>query len=275
MTTPRRVYVDDGLGLLEHIEYGDETPAPAKEDENQLDSETAGEDLNQIADSADNFSMIEEMTTETDDAADIAAVPVQQAKKGQKGQGGKGRRGKGSKKSGDKTKQPASKKRKTSHAKDDGNEENENPNEQTKEEPEDGEGNAKPRGRGRAKGDTTEAWTDDHDKGLLDILKRHTKNELNSIIPWKNVYADYIAAHPEPARTLLQVKARWFNVLKHGTIELTDEQMTHFKQAVKDINGSEKNAAIAWRYQQISGPGASPLTKGTVANLLKSLSIKS
>ncbi|KAK6359658.1 hypothetical protein TWF696_000802 [Orbilia brochopaga] len=259
-------YPDPGNGIAPFERYED----------NQSDSETVvGDQAAEKPNVGAGYSLSEEVKNENDEGSDVTPAPSEiapKAKKGQKGQRGKGGRARGGKKSGGTAKQPASKKRKVSHDEDEENEENEDPNGEAKKEPQDDETNPKPRGRGRVKGETSEAWNDTLDRGLLGIIKRHTGNDPASTIPWKDVYADFTAVFGNSKKSLKAAQMRWFNHLKHGTVELTDEQITHFKQAVKDINGGEKNAAIAWRYQQLSGAS---LGKGTVATLLKSLSIKS
>ncbi|KAJ6260468.1 hypothetical protein Dda_4694 [Drechslerella dactyloides] len=270
-----------------------ELPA-ASHKENQSNSGIAVEDQDPTEEdgstSANSMNVDGEVKTGNDDVdGATTSDPAQGTKKGQKGQRGRGGRSRGGRKSGGRksggtAKQPPAKKRKVIHENDNGdeNKENEGPNEgpnedtnegtnvETKKEPQD-DSNPKPRGKGRAKGsEPTEAWTNVLDKGLLDIIKRRTNNELVSV-PWKDVYADFTEAYPESKKSLKAVQMRWFQFVKHSAVELTEQQITQFKQAVKDINGSEKNAAIAWRYQQISGE---PLNKGTVANLLKSLSLK-
>ncbi|KAK6520482.1 hypothetical protein TWF506_000735 [Arthrobotrys conoides] len=183
------------------------------------------------------------------------------------------KKGKGRpKKSSEKPKQPPSKKRKRS--KDTEGKENEG-NDDIKKENGLGDGDnksGKGSGSGRKKGDHTESWTPEVDKVLVDAIKKHTNNNIEAVIPWKETYEDFQVAFPDSQRSLKALKMRWFQHLKHGEVELTEEQLKFFRQAVKDIDGNEKNAAIAWRYKQLSN---SEINRGAVGKLLKSLNLGS
>ncbi|KAF3285221.1 hypothetical protein TWF970_010299 [Orbilia oligospora] len=208
-----------------------------------------------------------ESVQEDEDEEILAQAPVKEEIK-PKEKKGKGR----PKNSAGKSKEPPSKKRKRSE--DVKNEkENQSTNEAKKEgiledgEPKTGKGS----GRGRKKGESAEAWTEDVDKILIDIIKKHTGGTAEGI-PWKETLADFQEACPEIQKTLKALQMRWQNHLKPFFIELTEEQTNFFKQAVKDINGSEKNAAIAWRYKILTNSNHE-LNKGAVTKLLKNLGL--
>ncbi|KAK6527950.1 hypothetical protein TWF281_009210 [Arthrobotrys megalospora] len=186
-----------------------------------------------------------------------------------KGKGKKGKAASKPKKTSDKSKEPPSKKRKRSGDQE-GNKENEDKGHTKKETGlEDGEDKAGKGGTRRKKGEA-EAWTDDIDKVLVTAIKKYTNNNVEAVIPWKETYKDFQDAFPGSQRTLMSLKNRWFQHLKHGEVELTEEQTAHFKQAVRDINGNERNAAIAWRYKQLTN---CDINKGAVGKLLKSLNL--
>ncbi|EPS44718.1 hypothetical protein H072_1246 [Dactylellina haptotyla CBS 200.50] len=131
-----------------------------------------------------------------------------------------------------------------------------------------GEGEKAPAKRGRGRGSNQEAWNADTEKLLTDIIKERTNNHTTGI-NWNLILEDYKKAVPGTQRKVRSLQNRWFN-LKTDSVELSQEQEEYFKQAVKEINGSEKNAAIAWRYKQLSN---SEISKGVVAKLLKNLSL--
>ncbi|KAK6505182.1 hypothetical protein TWF481_007101 [Arthrobotrys musiformis] len=208
-------------------------------------------------------------TQEDENAATPAAQKSARGSNKPKGKGGKGSGG--PKKSSEKSKEPPSKKRKRSDGKE--NKENQSSTQGKKEDtPEDGEaktGKGVGSGRKKDKGQG-ENWTPEIDKVLVDAIKKYTKNNVEAVVPWKETYKDFQEAFPDSQRSLSALKMRWFQHLKHGEVELSEEQMKHFRQAVKDIEGNEKNAAIAWRYKQLSD---SDINKGAVAKLLKTLNV--
>ncbi|KAF3932877.1 hypothetical protein ABW19_dt0202529 [Dactylella cylindrospora] len=179
--------------------------------------------------------------------------------------------GRGSKKASEKTKQPPSKKRKVSEPESTNAVADETVKKEDKETTNEDTKPAKAKG-GKRKGGQSEEWNEESDRVLTELVKKHTNGDMEANVPWAKTYADFQATFPGTQRSLNSVKMRWFNVLKHGNVELDADQIKAFRQAVSDINGSEKNAAIAWRYQQIT---STPMNKGAVAKLLKSLSISS
>ncbi|KAF3211624.1 hypothetical protein TWF191_010702 [Orbilia oligospora] len=183
-----------------------------------------------------------ESAQEDEDEEVSAQAPVKEEIK-PKEKKGKGR----PKKSAEKAKEPPSKKRKRfKDVKDE--KENQNTNETKKEgiledgEPKTGKGS----GRGRKKGESAEAWTEDVDKILIDITKKHTGGTAEGI-PWKETLADFQEACPETQKTLKALQTRWQNHLKPFFVELTEEQIL--------TNSNHE------------------LNKGTVTKLLKNLGL--
>ncbi|KAF3164307.1 hypothetical protein EYR41_001458 [Orbilia oligospora] len=208
-----------------------------------------------------------EFAQEDEDEEILAQAPVKEEIK-PKEKKGKGR----PKKSAGKSKEPPSKKRKRyEDAKDD--KENQSTNEVKKGNTlEDGEAKTvKGSGRGRKKGESADAWSEDVDKILIDIVKKITGGTTEGI-PWKEALVEFQKVYPETQKTPKALQMRWQTQIKPGFIELTEEQTTLFKQAVKDIAGSEKSAAIAWRYKILTN-SSHELTKGTISKLLKNLGL--
>ncbi|KAK6345162.1 hypothetical protein TWF718_007089 [Orbilia javanica] len=249
-----------------------DTMDPNSKDQNEQEEVPEIPPTDEVEDEDEENTMEEEqpegLELAQEDEEEEPAPPQEPVKESKKPKEKKGK-GAGRPKKSEKAKEPPVKKRKRSEDKED--QENRSNNEIKKESsPESGEvKTGKGSGRGRKKGESGEAWTESTDKILLNIIKRHTGGTAEGI-PWKETMADFQEACPEAQKTLKALQMRWQNHLKHSIVELTEEQTAHFKQAVKDINGSEKNAAIAWRYKQLSNH---ELNKGTVTKLLKTLGL--
>ncbi|KAK6543125.1 hypothetical protein TWF694_007045 [Orbilia ellipsospora] len=124
-------------------------------------------------------------------------------------------------KSSDKPKKPAPKKRKLSE--EPTNKENGDQNDHDAEK----EPSKKPKGKQnsgtRKKSD--DIWTEEQERALTEIVKKHVNNDLTVVVPWKKVYADFKVACPEcEQRELIPIKTRWFYRLRDQCVELTDEQ---------------------------------------------------
>lgn len=132
------------------------------------------------------------------------------------------------KKATDESKESPAKKRKRSNDRE-VDKENQVNNENKKENgSEDGDGGAENgSGARRKKGPGSEAWTDEADRFLVDTIKKHTNNNIEAAIPWKKPYKDFQDAFPDSQRTLISLKRRWFQYLKHGEVELTEEQVSY------------------------------------------------
>lgn len=147
-------------------------------------------------------------------------APAQETKKG------KEKKGKGAgrpKKSSEKSKEPPSKKRKRSE--DLGNKENQKDSQAKMENGSEDVKHGKGSGSGRKKGDSSETWTPEVDKVLVDAIKKHTNNNIEAMVPWKETYKDFKEAFPDSQRTIKALQMRWCNHLKHGEVDLTEEQV--------------------------------------------------
>ncbi|KAF3938694.1 hypothetical protein ABW19_dt0208326 [Dactylella cylindrospora] len=124
-------------------------------------------------------------------------------------------------------------------------------------------------------------WTDHQDDVLRSIVtKDQGGNEVRA--PWKEIHETFCKKFPDADKTLNSLQIRWRTRLRAGDTDLTVAEVgsSHnfpltliepkilFKQAVADIDGSERALAYAWRFKELGGKD---LNKSAATKLYKML----
>ncbi|KAJ6264918.1 hypothetical protein Dda_1071 [Drechslerella dactyloides] len=111
------------------------------------------------------------------------------------------------------------------------------------------------------------SWTDEQDSALQAfITSNQGGNEVKA--PWSEIFENFKDKFPDTDKTLNSLQMRWKTKLRGGDTDLSLAEKILFKQAVANIDGSERALAYAWRFKELSGKD---LNKSAANKLLKML----
>ncbi|KAK6349558.1 hypothetical protein TWF696_005842 [Orbilia brochopaga] len=110
-------------------------------------------------------------------------------------------------------------------------------------------------------------WTDEQDSALHALI---TNNEGGNEVkaPWSETFERFKGMFPDADKTLNSLQMRWKQKLRGGDTDLSFGERILFKQAVANVDGSERALAYAWRFKELSGKD---LNKSAAAKLYKML----
>ncbi|KAK6350575.1 hypothetical protein TWF718_003764 [Orbilia javanica] len=115
-------------------------------------------------------------------------------------------------------------------------------------------------------------WTEEQDTALHALItKDQGGNEVKAA--WNDIYEGFLKLFPEDPKTLNSLRMRWRSKIRAGDTDLTLAEKLLFKQAVINIDGTERALAYAWRFKELGGrdlnkSAASKLHKMYKANQL-------
>ncbi|KAF3161801.1 hypothetical protein TWF788_002378 [Orbilia oligospora] len=96
------------------------------------------------------------------------------------------------------------------------------------------------------------AWTEEQDTALHALItKDQGGNEVKAA--WNEIYEGFARLFPENGKTLNSLQMRWKTKIRAGDTDLTISEKLLFKQAVANIDGTERALAYAWRFKELGG----------------------
>ncbi|KAK6506792.1 hypothetical protein TWF481_005252 [Arthrobotrys musiformis] len=110
-------------------------------------------------------------------------------------------------------------------------------------------------------------WTQEQDSALHSLItKDQGGNEVKAA--WNDIYHGFSKLFPEDSKTMNSLQMRWKTKIRAGDTDLSLAEKLLFKQAVADIDGTERALAYAWRFKELGGRD---LNKSAVIKLHKML----
>ncbi|KAK6521723.1 hypothetical protein TWF506_001927 [Arthrobotrys conoides] len=121
-------------------------------------------------------------------------------------------------------------------------------------------------GDGRGKKGT---WTDEQDTALHSLItKDQGGNEVKAA--WNEIYEGFSKLFPENSKSLNSLQMRWKTKIRGGDTELSISEKLLFKQAVANIDGTERALAYAWRFKELGGRDLNKSAASKLHKMLKS-----
>ncbi|RVD81888.1 uncharacterized protein DFL_009735 [Arthrobotrys flagrans] len=121
-------------------------------------------------------------------------------------------------------------------------------------------------GDGRGKKGT---WTEEQDTALHALVtKDQGGNEVKAA--WNDIYEGFSKLFPENSKTLNSLQMRWKTKIRAGDTDLAIAEKFLFKQAVANIDGSERVLAYAWRFKELGGRDLNKSAASKLHKMLKS-----
>ncbi|KAK6362191.1 hypothetical protein TWF730_005887 [Orbilia blumenaviensis] len=113
-------------------------------------------------------------------------------------------------------------------------------------------------------------WTEEQDCSLHALItKDQGGNEVKA--SWNEIYEGFSKLFPGNGKTLNSLQMRWKVKIRAGDTDLSLAEKMLFKQAVANIDGTERALAYAWRFKELGGRD---LNKSAVIKLCKMLKAK-